>query len=184
MLNILGITGSTKNISTSRVLLNYIKKTFSETINLTVYNQLAELPHFNPDLEKELPDSILNLRNKIENADGIIFCTPEYVYSIPGSLKNLIEWNVSTVLFSNKPVAIIVAAASGKKAFESLQLILSTIEASITEESCLLIQGAGGKIDKTNGKVNQEIASKVDKLVNSLVINIEDTNRTAHKSKV
>ncbi|WP_363317949.1 NAD(P)H-dependent oxidoreductase [uncultured Algibacter sp.] len=45
----------------------------------------------------------MDFRNKIENADGIVICTPEYVFSIPSGLKNTIEWCVSTNAFSNKP---------------------------------------------------------------------------------
>jgi NAD(P)H-dependent FMN reductase len=56
---------------------------------------------------------LLAFRKKIEDADGVLICTPEYVYSLPGSLKNAVEWMVSTTLFTDKPAALITAASSG-----------------------------------------------------------------------
>lgn len=178
---ILAISGSTKSKSTSLSIIQFIKERYHGDVEIDIFNRIAELPHFNPELESELPEAISDLRNLIEKADGVLFCTPEYVYSLPGSLKNLIEWNVSTVLFSNKPVAIIVAAASGKKAFESLDLILTTIEASLPDESKLLIQGAKGKMG-SDGKIESEVLiSEIDKVVSSLKSTIENKDRKPTK---
>jgi len=169
---ILAFSGSTKSRSTSLSILEFIGETFKEEIELNIYNSMSELPHFNPELENEMPPSVQELRMLIKESDGLIFCTPEYVYSLPGSLKNLFEWNVSTVLFSGKPVAMIVAAASGKKAFESLDLILTTLESKLLSESKLLIKGAKGKVD-INGKItDSEIILKLDKVISSLLESI------------
>lgn len=180
-LKVLGISGSTKSRSTSLSILEFLSRKFKDKIEFKIYNRIGELPHFNPELEEDLPNSVLELRELIEESDGIVFCTPEYVFSLPGSLKNLIEWNVSTVLFSSKPVAMIVAAASGKKAFESLELILTTIESSIPEESKLLIQGAKGKIDKEGNITSQKTIDELTSVVLSLVKTIEDQNRMPTK---
>lgn len=180
-LNILGISGSTKSKSTALSILEFLGKEYNQEIELKIYNGISKLPHFNPELEKQLPTAVLELRQLIENADGIIFCTPEYVYSLPGSLKNLIEWNVSTVLFSSKPVAMIVAAASGKKAFESLDLILTTIESSLCEESKLLIQGAKGKLNNDGEIEDQEIIEKLNKVILSLIQTIGNQTRKPTK---
>ncbi len=180
-LKVLGISGSTKSRSTSLSILEFLSRKFKDKIEFKIYNRIGELPHFNPELEEDLPNSVLELRELIEESDGIVFCTPEYVFSLPGSLKNLIEWNVSTVLFSSKPVAMIVAAASGKKAFESLELILTTIESSIPKESKLLIQGAKGKIDKEGNITSQKTIDELTSVVLSLVKTIEDQNRMPTK---
>jgi len=181
MKKILAISGSTKLKSTSKFILEIIKTRYSKTLDINIYDEIGLLPHFNPDLEGNLPESIHKLRNLIADSDGILFCTPEYVFSLPGSLKNLIEWNVSTVLFSSKPVGLIVAAASGEKAFESLDLILTTIESTIPNESKLLIQGAKGKVN-SNGQIEDEIIiSKIDVVISSLISTINDRNRTPTK---
>ena len=152
-------------------------------MDLIIYDKLDKLAHFNPDLESKLPASVIEIRELIKSSDAVLFCTPEYVFSLPGSLKNLIDWQVSTTLFSHKAVALIVAAASGKKAFESLDLILTTIEASLEEDSKLLIQGAKGKLDQ-DGKISDEqTVFEIDRVVKSLINCAKNTNRIASKYK-
>jgi len=180
---VLAISGSTKSKSSSLSILEFLARRFKEEIEFNIYNKIAALPHFNPELEEQLPDSVFELRRLIKESDGILFCTPEYVFSLPGSLKNLIEWNVSTVLFSAKPVAMIVAAASGKKAFESLDLILNTIESSLANESKLLIQGAKGKIDSNGDIPNEEVVSNLEKVVLSLLETINEANQNQPGAK-
>ena len=117
-LKILAISGSTKKNSSNEAILRFVAENFKNTTVVEVFDSIDKLPHFNPDVDKEaLPAEVLNFRNQIQEANGILICTPEYVFSLPGSLKNAIEWNVSITNFSNKPVAFIVAAASGEKAF-------------------------------------------------------------------
>jgi len=84
-LNILGISCSTKSKSTALSILEFLAKEYEESVEIKIYDQLSQLPHFNPELEEQLPNSILELRQLIEEADGILFCTPEYVFSLPGS---------------------------------------------------------------------------------------------------
>lgn len=180
-MKILGISGNTKSKSTALSILQFLKDEYKERIELSIYNKISELPHFNPELEEPLPNSVLALRKLIEEADGILFCTPEYVFSLPGSLKNLIEWQVSTLLFSSKPVAMIVAAASGKKAFESLDLILTTIESTLPNDSKLLIQGAKGLIGK-DGKIHdKKTILKLNTVISSLINTVHQTNRSPTK---
>jgi NAD(P)H-dependent FMN reductase len=135
---------------------------------MEIYSELSSLPHFNPDLDKEdceAPKPVQEMRRKIQDADGVLICTPEYVFSIPGSLKNLIEWTVSTTLFSEKPVALITASASGTKAHESLQLIMKTIYADLDEGSQLLITGIRSKLDAEGNIVDADTIRKMGELV-------------------
>ena len=170
---ILGISGSTKPNSTNFLILNHLQELFYDTLELHIFNGIDKLPHFNPELdEKSLPVEVKEFRELIEKSDGVLFCTPEYVFSLPGSLKNAIEWSVSTTVFSNKPVAMIVAAASGEKAYESLSLILTTIEAILPERSKLLIQGAKGKIDK-EGIKDATVKKRIQEVITSLMESIK-----------
>ena len=183
MKKILAISGSTKKDSTNEKILRFIAQGYAEQLEVDVYTEIAKLPHFAPDIsEDSTPELVRSLRKKISEADGVIFCTPEYVFSLPGSLKNAIDWNVSTTLFSGKPVAIMVASASGEKAFESLYLIMTTLEATIAEGARLLVKGAKGKIDE-NGQVRDlAVRERIDKLVEALVSTIEE--RTAKASEM
>lgn len=96
-------------------------------------------------------------------------------------MKNAIEWTVSTTVFSNKPVALIIASASGEKAFESLQLILTTIEARIAENSKLLIQGAKGKVGENGVIQGRETRDKINSLVKSFIKSIEEEDAVPTK---
>ena len=158
--NIFVIIGSARKNSTNEKLINHFDDLTKDIFSLKIFKDLNTLPHFNPELSKDnTPNAITEFRKNIENADGIIICTPEYVFSIPSGLKNGIEWCVSTTVFLDKPIGIITASADGEKGHEQLQLIMKTVMAKFTKETTLLIQGIGAKISEqghiTDYKTNQ-----------------------------
>ena len=165
--NIFVINGSaSQNSSNEKLIDNFINLT-KDCFSLKVFNDLKTLPHFDPELSIEnTPDVILEFRNNIKNADGILICTPEYIFSIPSGLKNAIEWCVSAIVFSDKPVGLITASASGQKGHEELQLIMKTIMTQFTEGTTLLIQGVKGKINEegkiTDNKTLQNLTNFID----------------------
>ena len=154
---VLGILGSTKVQSSNERLLRRIGELMKDSVDLTIFNQIANLPHFSPDLDnhESVIPVVADFRQQIAEADGVLICTPEYVFSIPGSLKNALEWTVSTTVFADKPLGIITASASGEKGHEQLQLIIRTLGADFNEDTLLLISGIKGKID-TNGEIIDE----------------------------
>lgn len=171
---IFAISGSTKSGSSNASVLEFIAKEYENLFDVEIDKGVDKLPHFNPDLDNEnVQEEVRIFRNNIAEADAVIICTPEYVFSLPGCLKNAIEWTVSTTVFSNKPVAIIVAAASGEMAFESLDLIMNTIEAKVAEGSKLLIKGVKGKIDRNGEIVDQDVVKKIESLIRSLDSSIQ-----------
>ena len=146
---ILAFSGSTKAQSINKAILNYIGNQLGNDYEMSFFD-LDTLPHFNPDLdnETELPTNVLNFRNALENTNGVLICTPEYVFSLPGVLKNALEWTVSTILFDKKPTAIVVASSVGENAYESLKLVLTTIGADIGSESAVLLNLVKTKINE------------------------------------
>lgn len=182
--NIFAILGSIGKNSTNKKIIKHIAEAYRDRLEVEFFDGIENLPHFNPELSQEnTPDTVIGFRNKINDADGVLFCTPEYVFSLPGSLKNAIEWTVSTTVFSNKPAAFIVASASGEKAFESLNLILTTIEARIAKQSKLLIKGAKGKLDE-NGIIQDEATcEQINSLVESFIQSINEENPIPTKYK-
>lgn len=152
---IFAISGSTRQHSTNQSILKYIADAIVNDADMEVYADIDKLPHFNPDADTESPPEIISaLRRSITEADAVIISTPEYIYSLPGGLKNVIDWSVSTTIFKDKPVAIIVAAASGEKAFESLDLVMSTITVQkIPDQLKLHIPGVRSKISE-QGLIN------------------------------
>lgn len=165
---IFAITGSTRKNSSNYKILKYISEQINTAFEVEIFEDLAEIPHFNPDLDTENPpEQVIHFRNKIIQADGIIICTPEYVFSLPGSLKNALEWCVSTTVFSNKNVGLITASASGEMAQEQLLLIMKTIEAKFEDKKQLLIQGIRGKVNNEGQIVNEETVSALQNFINN-----------------
>lgn len=161
------IVGSASQHSANEKLVEKIVHLSKEQFHFTVFNELKTLPPFDPDLSiNQPPEPIIHFRNQITKADGIIICTPEYVFSIPSGLKNAIEWCVATTVFSDKPTGLITASASGQKGHEELQLIMKTVMAKFTNETTLLIQGIKGKINAdgeiTDGKTLHELTRFLD----------------------
>ncbi|MEO7978538.1 NAD(P)H-dependent oxidoreductase [Flavobacterium sp.] len=167
-IKILAITGSTRNNSSNFKLLKFIAEHIKVDFEVEIFEGLSEIPHFNPDLDNDNPhENVVSFRNKIESADGIIICTPEYVFSLPGSLKNALEWCVSTTIFSNKKVGLITASASGKMGHEQLLLIMKTIEARFENNTQILIQGIRGKIDEEGNIINEETLHELQFFISS-----------------
>lgn len=146
--NIFAIIGSASRNSSNLKIVRHLEAASPEHFDWTVFDSLHELPHFDPErTDSNVPAEIENFRTAIQQADAVLICTPEYIFSIPAGLKNALEWCVSTVVFSEKPVGLITASANGLKGQEELQLILRTLGAAFTEETTLLIQGVKGKVD-------------------------------------
>ncbi|MDR2146776.1 MAG: NAD(P)H-dependent oxidoreductase [Tannerella sp.] len=176
MKKILAINGSASSRSANQKLIDNFIESTKDFFSVTVFDGLKTLPHFDPELSiNNTPTVILDFRNSIQTADGIVICTPEYVFSIPRGLKNAIEWCISTTIFENKPTGLITASASGLKGHEELQLIMQTATAKFTSETTLLIQGIKGKINKegqlTDAKTNGDWSKFISAFKNLMTAN-------------
>ena len=97
--NILAIIGSASANSANLKLVERIASLTENEFNLTIYNDLISLLHFDPVLSADNPPKeLIELWNTIEKSDGIINWTPEYVFSIPSGLKNAIEWWIASTV--------------------------------------------------------------------------------------
>lgn len=171
---VLAISGSTRINSTNSQLLDWIAKLAGNQLDIELFETLAHLPHFNPDLDNSNPpDIIAALRRKIQQADGVLICTPEYVFSLPGALKNALEWTVSTTVFSDKPVALITASGLGEKASEQLTVIMNTLGARFDNNTQLLIQAARSKI--TAEAIDPTTLEQVMNLIDAFTLNMLNT---------
>jgi chromate reductase len=165
---ILAIVGSTRKNSSNYKILEFISENIKPEFEVNIFEDLADIPHFNPDLDTENPpEKVKFFRNKITEADGVIICTPEYVFSLPGSLKNALEWCVSTTIFSDKKTGLITASASGEMAHQQLLLIMKTIGAKFDENKQLLIQGIRGKINEEGKVIDQETEIALQKFIDN-----------------
>src|SRR5215218_923375 len=106
------ISGSLRAGSTNTAALLAIVGT--DGLAATVYDGLRDLPPFDPDLDQDpIPDAVGALRAAIAAADTVLFCTPEYAGSLPGSFKNLLDWGVGGGELYEKPVGWINVSALG-----------------------------------------------------------------------
>jgi len=170
-IKIFAINGSTRKNSSNFKILKYISENINPQFEIEIFEEIDQLPHFNPDLDQETPpQKVIEFRNKITQADGVLICTPEYVFSLPGTLKNALEWCVSTTVFSGKATGLITASASGEMGYEQLLLVMKTLEAKFDATSQLLIQGIRGKIDN-EGKITN---FDTEKALESFITNFEN----------
>ena len=175
MREIFVINGSASDNSSNQKLVDNFSDLTKGFFILTIFNDLKTLPHFDPVLSADnTPKAILDFRQSIENADGVLICTPEYVFSIPSGLKNAIELCVSTTVFSDKPIGLITASANGEKGHEELQLIMKTVMANFTTETTLLIQGIKGKINGQGHITDNKTKDDLIKFINAFKNLIED----------
>ena len=166
---ILAIPGSTRQSSTNLNLIKAISDLFAEKLVVKIFRGLSGIPHFNPDLDAENPPkNVLEFRSQLKEADGILICTPEYAMGVPGTLKNAIDWTVSSMEFSGKPVALITASSSGQKAHLSLLDTLKVIESDIPENSQLLISFVKTKV-KEDKITDIDTLEKVKQVISSLL---------------
>jgi chromate reductase, NAD(P)H dehydrogenase (quinone) len=111
---ILGISGSLRRDSHNTSLLRAAAEAAGPDVELELYDGLKEIPPYDEDDDVHpRPESVARLNAAIENADAVLFATPEYNASIPGQLKNAIDWvsrPVATNALRNKPVAVVGAS--------------------------------------------------------------------------
>ncbi|MEO8111523.1 MAG: NADPH-dependent FMN reductase [Ginsengibacter sp.] len=168
MKNIFVVNGSASENSSNQKLIDNFADLAKNFFSLVICSDLKTLPHFDPELSLyNTPKAILDFRNNVQNADGVLICTPEYVFSIPSGLKNAIEWCVSTTVFSDKPTGLITASASGQKGHEELQLIMKTVMATFTPGTTLLIQGIKGKINEQGEIIDSKTKDDLTKFINA-----------------
>jgi NAD(P)H-dependent FMN reductase len=178
-IKILAISLSTRKASSNLNLINAIAALASKTFTVKIFERLSGLPHFNQDLDNEnVPVEVADFRRQIREADGILICTPEYAIGVPGTLKNAIDWTVSSMEFSKKPVALITASLSGEKAHNSLLGTLLIIEAKMTADTQLLISFVKTKVNDDFKITDKETLNSVIKLIQSLteIITKENTS--------
>ncbi len=168
-MKLLAINGSTRTQSSNRELLNAIAALYTDTFELEIFNGLTGIPHFNPDLDNDTPpEAVAAFRKMIKDADGVLICTPEYAMGVPGSLKNALDWTVSSTIFSHKPTALITASSVGQKGHAALMETLLVIECAIPETSRLVIPFVKTKI-KDNTITDVITLTQVKNLIHSLL---------------
>lgn len=111
------------------------------------YDAIGKLPHFTPDLDANLPQSIVDLRSRVCKADGLLIACPEYARGIPGSFKNMLDWLVGSPDFPGKPIALFNTSPRASAAQAALKLVLETMSATIIHDACATLHLLGKQTD-------------------------------------
>lgn len=113
-MRVLGISGSLRRDSHNGALLRAAAERLPAGAELEVYDGLAEIPPYDEDVEVQgVPESVQELREAIRGADAVLIATPEYNHSIPGQLKNALDWAsrpAGESALNGKPTAVIGAS--------------------------------------------------------------------------
>lgn len=160
--NVLVILASASKHSSNRKLMELFQKLTLPYFSITILDNLETLPHFDAGLTENLPETVSDYHHLIESAGAIVICTPEYIFSIPSRLKNLMEWCVATTIFNDKPVGLITASADGRHGHTELKLIMSTLGAKLSEEASLLIPGIKGKFNADDDLIDPSIMRSLE----------------------
>jgi NAD(P)H-dependent FMN reductase len=140
MTTIVAISGSLRDGSSNAALLQAAASVAPEGVRFVFYEGLAELPHFNPDLDAEgspPSESVQRLRELLICADAVLLSCPEYAHGVPGSFKNMLDWLVSTGELVGKPVATLNAAPVGCEYAQTAILeTLRTMNWRVVDEAC------------------------------------------------
>ena len=135
VVRVLAVSGSLQARSGNRVLLECAACHAPEGVHVALSDVVRELPHFDPDLEASgAPASVIAWRTAVGGADAVLIASPEYGFSLPGALKNAIDWLIGSGELDGKPVAITAAvsiAQRGRLGLGALRDTLGAVNARI-----------------------------------------------------
>lgn len=135
-MRILAVCGSLQAQSKNLALLRAAAALAPPGVEIVLFDGIRDLPHFNPDLEAggNPPASVLRWRQELAASDAVLIACPEYGFSLPGALKNAIDWVIGSGELERKAVAVTAAAAGqgrGRAGLQALAGTLSAVRASI-----------------------------------------------------
>jgi len=174
-MKILGISGSVRRGSYNTKLLRAAAELLDEDVELELYDGLKAVPPYDEDDDVQpAPAAVSRLRKAIAGADGILFATPEYNSSVPGQLKNAIDWAsrpLATNPLRNKPVAVIGSSTGmfgAVWAQAELRKVLAATGARVAEAE-VAVGHAQTRFDEDDHLVDDEIREQLQEAVELLV---------------
>ena len=172
-LKILGIAGSLRKASFNRMALKAAQGLVPAGATLEIFD-LPDLPGFNQDSEKSPPAAVTDMKARIRAADAILLVTPEYNYSVPGVLKNAIDWAsrpYGDSAWKGKPVAVMgasVGVLGTARAQYHLRQCFVFLDMPVVNQPEVMISAAAGKFDPA-GNLTDDMAKKlIGQLLGSL----------------
>jgi chromate reductase, NAD(P)H dehydrogenase (quinone) len=176
VIRVLGVSGSLRRDSYNTALLRHAGDLLkADGADFEIYQGLRDIPSYDEDYDTEAaPEAVSQIREAVRDADAVFFVTPEYNSSIPGGLKNALDW-ISRPFATNplryKPVAVIGASSGvfgAVWAQAELRKVLGTIGARVTEGE-VAVGHAGERFDE-NGRLNEpNLEQEVHEVITTLL---------------
>jgi chromate reductase len=172
---VLGISGSLRSDSHNTRLLRIAAERLGDDVELEVWEGLKAVPPYDQDDDIDpAPAAVAALRAAITGADAVLFATPEYNSSVPGQLKNALDWvsrPLATGPLRNKPVAVMGASTGAFGAVWSqaeLRRILGAIGARVVDAE-LAVNFCGERLDQEGRLADEELVEQLDEVVAALL---------------
>lgn len=176
-IKIVGIVGSLREESYNHFSLMALKDFFKENITFEILD-IKSIPFFNEDLEENIPEEVVDFKEKIANANAVIIVAPEYNFSIPGVLKNALDWaSRPSYPFDGKVVAIMSASLSvlgGVRMQYHLRQVLLAMNANVLNRPEVFISSCNEKFDNNGKLIDEKTKQVLKKFVDNLIENIEN----------
>ena len=173
-IRILGIAGSLRRKSYNRAALRAAQQLAPEDAVIDIF-ELDGIPVFSEDDERQPPVKIVELKKRIREADAILFVTPEYNYSIPGGLKNAIDWATRPYgdnAWNGKPVAVMGASLGTlgtARAQYHLRQVFVFLNMLAINQPEVMIANAGQNFDAEGNLTNERTKNLIRQLLANLV---------------
>lgn len=173
-IKILGIVGSLRKDSYNRSALKAAQELVPDGAVLELI-ELKGIPVFDQDDEMTMPASVQEFKRRILAADAILFATPEYNYSLPGGLKNAIDWAsrpYGESAWPGKPAAVMGASVGSlgtARAQYHLRQVLVTLNMPVVNQPEVMIGDAARRFDKDGRLSDEPTRQFIQKLLNALV---------------
>jgi chromate reductase len=175
-MKVLAISGSLRRDSYNTKLLRAAEELLPGHVELELYKGLKEVPPYDEDDDGyATPAPVAALRQAIADADAILIATPEYNASIPGQLKNALDWvsrPIATNTLRNKPVAVVGASTGAFGAVWSqaeLRKVLATIGARVVEGD-VAVGHAPTRFDEDGYLVDVDLREQLGEVVDALLV--------------
>lgn len=162
-LHFVTLLGSLRSGSLHAAVARALPSLAPEGVTISELGSIAELPHYDADVQASgFPPAVLAMADAIHKADGVVIVTPEYNYSVPGTLKNALDWlsRVTPQPLLGKSVAIQTGSPGtigGARAQYHLRQVMVFLDARALNKPEVMIGGMTGKVDPAAGEITDEV---------------------------
>ena len=178
-MRLLAVSGSLRTASSNTALLRAAAALAPAGVTITLTTAVGELPHFNPDLEADLPAAARAFRAEVDAADGLLLSVPEYAHGVPGSFKNALDWLVGGPEFLHKPVAFLNASGRGSWALAAVKETVTVMTGRISEDGSYTLPMVSGPVDEERILREPALAAGVAAALERFAAEIESRSRIA-----